>query len=136
MIRTLIIDDEAHNRETMSKLLQRYCPGTSVVGMASGVVSGIKAIRELHPDLVLLDLNMADGTGFDLLRALVPVDFRIIFVSAMDRSTIKAFRLSNMEFLLKPVSPEELREAITRSEKILPGEMGLMLKALESNIRV
>jgi two-component SAPR family response regulator len=54
----------------------------------------------------------------------------------MDKETIKAFRLSNMEFLLKPVSPDELCEAITRREKILPGEISLMLKALESNIRV
>ena len=135
MIRTLIIDDETHNRETLARMLQRYCPETSVVGMASGVVTGIKAIKELQPDLVLLDLNMADGTGFDILHALSPVNFRVIFVSAMDKETIKAFRLSNMEFLLKPVSPDELCEAITRREKILPGEISLMLKALESNIR-
>ena len=135
MLRTVIIDDEAHNRETLSKLLQRYCPETNVVGKASGVKSGIEAISKLQPDLVLLDLNMSDGTGFDLLHALAPVNFRVIFVSAMDRNTIKAFKLSNIEYLLKPVSPDELCEAVKRSGKIQPGEMKIMLQALETNIK-
>lgn len=117
MLTALIIDDEAHNQDTLVKLLERYCPEVTVVGKASGVKSGIEAIRSLHPDLIFLDMNMADGTGFDLLDALSPFDFQVIFVSAMDKNTIRTFRLGGMEYLLKPVSPEELKMAIGRVMK-------------------
>ncbi len=118
MITALIIDDEAHNRDTLAKLLGRYCVEVRVAGMAHGVKSGIEAIRALHPDLVFLDMNMDDGTGFDLLDTLSPFDFQVIFVSAMDKDTILTFRLTGMEYLLKPVSPEDLKIAVERVVKI------------------
>ena len=134
MLRAIIIDDEPHIRDTLGKLLERYCPEVSVVGKASGVKSGIEAIRALHPDLVFLDMNMGDGTGFDLLHALAPVNFRVIFVSAMDKDTIRAFRLSSMEYLLKPVSPDELRVAVERVMKADINYFSLQLEALEGNV--
>ena len=135
MLRTLIIDDEAHIRETLGKLLERHCSEAVLVGKANGVKSGIEAIRRFNPDLVLLDINMADGSGFELLRALSPITFRVIFISAMDKSTIRAFKLSGMEYLLKPVNPEELREAIERVMKTQIRHFDLQLKALEENVR-
>ena len=135
ILRAIIIDDEAHNRQTLCKLLERHCPEITVVGKASGVKNGIEAIKELHPDLVLLDVNMGDGTGFDLLHALMPVGFRVIFVSAMDKNTIRAFKLSGMEYLLKPVSPDELREAIDRVMLSDIKHFGLQLQALKENVR-
>ena len=134
MLTAIIIDDEPHNLDTIGKLLERYCPEITVVGKASGVESGIEAIRELQPDLVFLDMNMDDGTGFDLLHALSPVDFRVIFVSAMDKDMIRAFRLSSMEYLLKPVSPEELRGAVERAMKAEIKHFSLQLEALEGNV--
>jgi two-component system LytT family response regulator len=118
MLRAVIIDEEPHNRDTLEKLLDRYCPEVQVVGKAEGVKSGIEAIRSLHPDLVFLDMNMDDGTGFDLLDTLSPFDFQVIFVSAMDKDTILTLRLTGMEYLLKPVSPEELKIAVERVLKI------------------
>ena len=106
MIRTIIIDDEAHIRDTLRKLLARHCPQVSVVGEASGVAGGINAIMKLHPDLVLLDINMNDGSGFDLLHSLDSIDFKIIFVSAFDRDTIQSIKLSSLEFLTKPINPK------------------------------
>lgn len=134
MLNTLIIDDEAHIRDTLSKLLARYCPAVSVVGEASGVAEGIIAIQTLHPDLVLLDVNMKDGTGFDLLHSLDTVDFKIIFISACDKNTIKAFKLSGIEYLLKPVNPVELMAALrnvadTGQEAIIP-----QMKAMDTNL--
>jgi two-component system LytT family response regulator len=134
MIRTLIIDDELHIRDTLEKLLEKHCPEVDVVGLASGVESGMKAIRKLDPELVLLDLYMGDGTGFDLLHALAPIRFHVIFISAMDRSTIRAFKLSGMEYVLKPVSPVELVAAIARVMKTTITDFGLQLEALEGNV--
>jgi two-component system LytT family response regulator len=135
MIRIIIIDDEPHIRETLGKMLERYCPVAEVVGKASGVKSGMKAIRELQPDLVLLDIYMGDGTGFDLLHNLSPVSFRVLFVSAMDKSTIRAFRLSSMEYLLKPVSPEELQKSVERVMNMDIANFGLQLQALEEDVK-
>jgi len=81
MLRTIIIDDEPHIRDTLRKLLARHCPQVSVIGEASGVDDGIKAIKKLQPELVLLDINLEDGTAFDLLHSLNSVDFKIIFIS-------------------------------------------------------
>lgn len=131
----LIIDDEAHNRDTLGKLLERYCPEITVLGKACCVKSGIEAIREMNPDLVFLDLNMTDGTGFDLLRALAPVNFRVIFVSSMDKDMIRAFRLSGLEYLLKPVSPEELKMIVERVMKVEIKHVTMQLQALEENVK-
>jgi two-component system LytT family response regulator len=136
MLRTLIIDDEAHIRDTLGKFLKKYCPEVTLVGEASGVKSGIKAIGELHPDLVLLDLHLDDGTGFDLLHAFKDIDFRVIFISAFDKETILAFKLSGMEYLEKPISPVELSAAIKCVMKTETKYISLQLQALEVNLRV
>jgi two-component system, LytTR family, response regulator len=133
MLRTIIIDDEAHIRDTLRKLLARHCPQVSIVGEASGVAEGIKTIRTLHPDLVLLDVNMRDGTGFDLLHSLNAIDFKIIFISAGEKSVIQAFRQSGMDYLLKPVNPEDLKAAVKKAEKTEPGDLDLQLRALDAN---
>ncbi len=130
----VIIDDEPHNRDTLGKMLERQCPQVLVVGKVCGVQSGIVMIRDLQPDLVFLDLNMADGSGFDLLHALSSVNFRVIFVSAMDKDMIRAFRLSSIEFLLKPVSPDELKSAVERVMKSEMKHFKLQLQALEENV--
>jgi two-component system LytT family response regulator len=134
MIRTLIIDDETHIPDTLSKMLARFCPGTQVVGTASNVAGGIDAIRRLKPDLVLLDIHMGDGTGFDVLHALGKINFRVIFISAMDKETIRAFRLSGLEYLLKPVSPVDLSDAVKRVMMSDERGFALQLQALEGNV--
>jgi two-component system, LytTR family, response regulator len=81
MLRVLIIDDEAHMRDTLVKLLGLHCPEVQVVGQASGVTTGTAAINEFHPEVVFLDIQMKDGTGFDLLYNLPSIDFKVIFVT-------------------------------------------------------
>jgi two-component system LytT family response regulator len=135
MIRTLLIDDEAHIRDTLRKLLAMHCPEVTVVGEAPGVQTGINLIRELHPDLVLLDINMRDGTGFDLLNALRVINFKVIFISAFDKNTIRAFRLSDIEYLVKPVNPEELMVAVSLAARGDPEDLMLRLKALDANLK-
>jgi two-component system, LytTR family, response regulator len=135
MIRTIIIDDEDHARETLIMLLQENCPLVMIVGEASGVESGIKMIRETHPDLVLLDIQLSDGTGFDLLSRVSPVNFKVIFVTAHDNYTIQAFKFSAVDYLLKPVIRAELTDAVRRATELVQQQFNIQLHALEENIR-
>lgn len=132
--RTLIIDDEAHVRETLSHLLQEYCPQVKIVGEADGVASGIKAIREKSPELVLLDIKMGDGTGFDLLEHFDNIPFKIIFITAHEQHAIEAFRFSAVDYILKPVNPEKLAYAVERAEELVQHTFLTQLEALRENL--
>lgn len=134
MLRTIVIDDEESVRKTLEKLVKRYCPNIRMVAEADGVESGIKAIKKHHPDLVLLDIKMDDGTGFDLLKQLEPVDFKVIFITAYDQYAIKAIKFSALDYLLKPIDPEDLTEAINKAEKLIVNELNQQLNTLEENM--
>ncbi|OQX76839.1 MAG: hypothetical protein B6D61_08135, partial [Bacteroidetes bacterium 4484_249] len=110
MLRTIIIDDEAHVRESLTEMLKIHCPNVKVVGEAEGVKTGVKSILKRHPDLILLDIKMKDGTGFDLLEKIDNIDFNIIFITAYDQYAIKAIKFSALDYLLKPVESVELVE--------------------------
>ena len=135
MLRTVIIDDETHIRDTLVNMLEMNCPEVRVIGQASGVVSGIAAIKELQPELVFLDIQMKDGTGFDLLQKLPNIDFKVIFVTAYDHYALQAFRFSAVDYLLKPVNPEQLKEAVTRAGKLVREDFNKQMKVLEENLR-
>lgn len=130
----LIIDDEPHIRDTLSKMLSRCCLQVQVVGEASGVAAGLSAIMELHPDLVFLDIHLCDGNAFDLLHALNIPDFGVVFISTFNRDMIQAFKLSGLEYLQKPFSPLDLAAVVKRSEYQDISHFGLQLKALEENL--
>jgi len=135
MLHTIIIDDEKSVRTTLEKLTANYCPNVKLVAEANGVKSGIEAINRHHPDLVLLDIEMDDGTGFDLLKQLEPVDFKVIFITAYNQYAIKAIKFSALDYLLKPVDPDELTEAIGKFEKLLIRELNEQLRTLEDNMK-
>jgi two-component system, LytTR family, response regulator len=135
MLPTLIIDDEEHVRNSLTRLLAKYCPQVIIAGEAFSVASGIRVIQEIHPDLVLLDIQMSDGTGFDLLNSLPVIDFKIIFITAYDQFALQAFRFSAVDYLLKPVNPELLAEAIERAGQLIQEQHNLQLLALQENIR-
>jgi two-component system, LytTR family, response regulator len=108
---SLIIDDERLARATLRRKLSIY-PEIEVVGEASGVESGLKAISDLNPDLLFLDIQIADGSGFDLLNK---ADFtgKVIFVTAYDEYAFRAFEVNALDYLLKPVSDERLNKVIS-----------------------
>ena len=134
-LRTIIIDDEAHVRESLADMLKRHCPNAKVVGRSEGVKSGLKAIQTHHPDLVLLDIKMKDGTGFDLLEQIENIDFKIIFITAYDQYAIKAFKFSALDYLLKPVESTDLKEAIDKADKISQQEVKTQLNTLANNLQ-
>jgi len=135
MLTTLIIDDEAHIRDTLTLMLARNCPQVSVVGEASGVADGKKAILELRPDLVFLDMNLGDGNAFDMVHALKTYNFGVVFISTFDKESIRAFKLSGLEYLQKPFSPAELVEVVKRMEKFDTSNLAIQFNALEANLR-
>ncbi len=115
LLRTIVIDDEEHQRKSMSRLIEIYCPNLTVVGLADGVQTGLEAIEKHKPDLVLLDIRMEDGLGFDLLDRLRSYDFKVIFISAHRKYAQRALGYKSLGYLLKPVDPDELMQAVERA---------------------
>jgi len=134
LLRTLIIDDEAHIRRSLSRMLAEDCPNVEVLGTADGVENGLMAIEKYHPDLILLDIKMNDGTGFDLLHRSKPLNYRVIFVTAFEEFAIQAFRFSAVDYLLKPVNADELTNAIEKAIKNIDYDFATQLKVLEENL--
>jgi two-component system LytT family response regulator len=135
MLRTVIIDDEELVRETIRMMLTMHCPQVKLAGEAGGVESGQKLIRDLHPHLVLLDIRMDDGTGFDLLHRFEQIDFKVIFITAYEKYAVEAFRFAAVDFLLKPVNPEDIAIAVKRAETLVQEHFNSQLQALEENLR-
>ena len=134
MIRTLIIDDEKNVRLRIKDMIIENFPQITVVGEAEGVYSGLKAIEQLNPELVLLDVQMDDGNAFDLLKKSKPISFKIIFITAHQEYALKAIKFSALDYLLKPVSVEDLRIAFEKVENQIITELKLQLSALNGNL--
>ena len=117
MIRAIIIDDIPEARTVLKSDLENYCVNIEVIGEAEGVVSGAKLIKESNPDLVFLDIQMQDGTGFDLLEILPNKNFKLIFTTASDEYAVKAFKFSAVDYLLKQIDPDELMDAVSKVEQ-------------------
>jgi len=115
MINAIIVDDEPKNRRILKGLLQDFCPGVKITDEASNAEEAIKVLENNNPDLVFLDIEMPYGNAFDLLDKVKPVDFEIIFVTAFDEYTLKAFRYSALDYLLKPVNIDDLKTAVEKA---------------------
>jgi len=136
--RALLVDDIENSRITLRHDLNEYCPQIHVVGEADGVKSAIAAIADKKPDVVFLDIQMGDGTGFDLLTQLKEIDFQIIFTTALDTHGIKAIKFSALDYLLKPIDPDDLIKAVAKLEKTDKGKnlkdsINLLLDNMRSN---
>lgn len=118
-LRTIIIDDEAHQRLTIGRMVEHYCTNLRVVAHADGVQAGIEAIRQYNPDLVFLDIQMNDGTGFNLLEQLQPFDFKVIFITAFEQYAGKTFQFTEFDYLLKPVDPDELVQVVEKAQELI-----------------
>jgi two-component system, LytTR family, response regulator len=117
VVRAIIIDDEKKSRNALTSLLERYCPNVIISGEAEGVQSGIQMIKNNNPDVIFLDIQMQDGSGFRLLESFDEIKFEIVFTTAFDQYAIKAIRYSALDYLLKPIIPEELIDAVRKVEE-------------------
>jgi two-component system LytT family response regulator len=117
MLSVLIIDDEALSRETINAIVTNYCKNATVIGEASSVKDGVVAFMELKPDVILLDIQLGDGSGFELLNKINPTNSKVIFITAYEEFAIKAFKTCAIDYLLKPVDISELKIAINKAEE-------------------
>ena len=110
--KTLIVDDEPLARQELRRLLSKFNQ-ISIVAEADSVKSAIAQIKEYAPDLVFLDIDLGHQSGFDLLEK-IPNNFHVIFVTAYEEFALRAFKVNALDYLLKPVHPERLKESISR----------------------
>ena len=117
MIRCVLIDDESNSLEMMEWLLKTYCPQVKIEAMCNAASKGIEAINKYKPDLVFLDIEMPHMNGFDMLEQFDKLSFDVVFCTAYDQFAIRAFKYSALNYLLKPIDPEDLKETIRRIEE-------------------
>jgi two-component system, LytTR family, response regulator len=136
-MRILIIDNEPELRSGLRQLITSMGKPGDLLEEAEGVVSGLEKIAAYDPELVFLDIEMEDGTGFDLLRQLSNPPFQLIFTTAHNQYAIQAFKFSAMDYLLKPIDPGELasslekaRAHITKSD--LNNQLAVLMQQLSS----
>lgn len=135
MIKIAVIDDEPKARETIIEITGLSPVSCQVVGQAGSVSAGFDLIMQTKPDVVLLDINLPDGTGFDLLKKIESIRFSIIFITAHEEYAIKAFKFSAIDYLLKPITAGELLQAIEKAaEAIDRKENDLKFSTLLSNL--
>ncbi|MEP6464894.1 MAG: LytTR family DNA-binding domain-containing protein [Parafilimonas sp.] len=134
MLTAIIVDDEPYSSETLSVLLEKYCPDVHVIAICN---SGAEALKEIHlrdPQLVFLDIEMPHMNGFELIEKIHEVNFELIFTTSYDQYALKAIRFSALDYLLKPIDREELvkavQKAMLRQHRPLPQQIEILLQRL------
>src|SRR5687767_10777599 len=117
MLRCILIDDEKNALEMMEWLLKTYCPEVEIVAMCNSSEQGVDEINKLRPDIVFLDIEMPNMNGFAMLEKFDKLFFDVVFCTAYDQFAIKAFKYSALNYLLKPVDPDDLKATIRRIEE-------------------
>ncbi|WP_298303567.1 LytTR family DNA-binding domain-containing protein [Flavobacterium sp.] len=117
MIKAVIIDDEKNAIEVLEMQLHQFCKEVSVIATCNGGKEGVKAIKELQPDLVFLDIEMPHINGFEVLDQTKNLNYKVIFTTAYDQFAIKAFKFSAIDYLLKPIDFVDLQNAVEKAQK-------------------
>lgn len=135
MIKALLIDDEEHCLDTLSMLLEEYCPEVRIVEKCRSASEALRAIEKLQPTLVFLDIEMPVMNGFEMLEQFPQIPFAVIFTTGYDQYALKAIHISALDYLLKPIDPKELVTAIQKvqTQKHLPSaeQFQLLLDQLQ-----
>ncbi len=118
MLKAVIIEDEARARNILRQLLEEYCPDVTCVAMADDVPSGVKAIYQHQPDIVFLDIEMPGQSGFQLFDFFDEISFEVVFTTAYDQYALKAFEVSAIGYLLKPIQIDQLIQTVLRIKKM------------------
>lgn len=135
MVTIIIVDDEPKARETIVNVLKNSPLEIDIIGQADSIQSAARLIQQFKPDLLLLDINLPDGSGFDLLSKLGSSHPAVIFITAYEAFAIKAIKFSAMDYILKPFTTSELIEAVKKAScKIENEKSGGQLKTLLSNL--
>lgn len=134
MITSVIVEDEARSRETLTTLLGRYCPAVSVGGIAGNIRQAASLIDDIRPQLVFLDIALPDGNGFDLLRQVSYTGFEVVFTTAYNEYAIRAIKAHAVDYLLKPLNILELQDAVAHAEQCIRQKSGTGIESLLSRL--
>lgn len=115
-LEVILVDDEDNAREYLANLLGKYCPDVHILGMAASVSEAIELIKQHPPQLLFLDIEMPKENGFELLKKLETIPFSVVFVTAYEKYAIKAFKMSALDYLLKPIDLEDLQLVIEKAK--------------------
>jgi two-component system LytT family response regulator len=138
MLKAIIIDDEEGARFTLATLINEYCPNITIIAQCSNVPEGVLAINKHSPNIVFLDIEMPEYNGFELIGFFKEIEFEIIFVTAYSQYAIRAFEVSAIDYLLKPVDFEQLQHATEKatlkiSQSNIMQRLDLMKSTYEGN---
>jgi len=115
-MKTILVEDNETIKKVFLGLIEKHCPFIDIIGIASTVESGVALINQKKPELIFLDNEMPDGFGFDILKQIVDRDFQVIFITAHEKYALQAIKYSALDYLLKPIDPEELIEAANKAQ--------------------
>ena len=134
-IRTVIVEDEPSASQNLINLLNQISAEVVIVGISRSVEEGLESINRLKPDLVLLDIQLGSGSSFELLEKVGRQDFQFVFITAYSEYAVRAFQFSAVDYILKPINPERLKEALAKvSEQRRIAERSSMLSVLMDNL--
>ncbi|MEL6667721.1 MAG: LytTR family DNA-binding domain-containing protein [Bacteroidota bacterium] len=131
----IIVEDQDRARQALQKELTDHCPEVELIGHAGSVVEAAKLLRQTQPDVLLLDIMLGDGTGFDLLEIFPQLSAKVIFVTASEEFALRAFRFAAVDYLLKPIDGRQLAEAIARAQSASIADHSDSLNLLSEAIR-
>lgn len=129
-MRTLIVEDEKQNVQFISQLLKDHFPLCQILGASASVKEAVEKIKGLKPDLVLLDIEIQGGTGFDVLEQTRGMQYKVVFCTGYDQYAIKAFKYAAVDYLLKPIAVDEFVAAIKRVNSLIE-QSGIISSLLE-----
>ena len=130
-MKAIVVDDEKHVREALLKMLQIFCPDVEVVGEAESVSTAAKLIQSTTFDLAFLDIQLKGGTSLELLEMFPDRKFHFIFITAFDQFAIKAMKFSSLDYLLKPIEPENLIKAVAKLPQQNPEQYIALMEFLK-----
>ncbi len=137
-MRTLIVEDEIQAISALKAEIKYHCPELEIIGEAKTVKEAIEKITVLKPALVFMDIQLTDGLAFDILDACKEQDFKLIFTTAYSEYAVKAIKISALDYLLKPIDPEELTESVKKAKEliapkeILQNQFAVLMQQLNS----
>lgn len=116
MTKAIIIEDEINGLNNLKNLLAKYCDHVEVIAEAGSIEQGLQVLRDpaIKPDVAFLDINLPDGLVFQLLNQLEEITFDVIFVTAFEKFAIKACQYSSIGYIIKPIDPDDLKDAVSR----------------------
>lgn len=135
-IKSIIIDDDEFIHWQLRDALAAHCPDVEVLASAGSATEGLSLIHRTNPDLVFLDIRLPDATGFDVLRAVSQASFSVVFITSHNEYAINALRFSALDYLLKPIDPVDLAQAIARFRQMnRPDSLRSQIETLRNNLK-